>query len=291
MRSTAKPYLPWEIGLLVLTALCVCGFTRDVDAQRIAFLTPDRAELGERIRDGIGEELSSKYKVLDQSLVETAYSSVLPEDPFNLSQTDAQNIGARVGCDFLVVLRAAIEQRSTARSNDYYKGFIPVYVVSTRTGRLEFWRLIIFNAASPAHLEEETKRLMKVVATDVHDVIVRVSKGQPTEPSRPAVEEVPDSDSPLAKNFKPPIPYRRIKPEYTPEAAAFNITATVEILVDIAADGRVTRTEIVRYAGFDLDQSVEKAVRRMQWRAAERDGKFIPMRVLLRYNFKKIDKE
>ena len=40
-----------------------------------------------------------------------------------------------------------------------------------------------------------------------------------------------------------------------------------------------------------LEESVEKAVRAMNWRPAMRNGSALPMRVLLRYNFTKVEKE
>ena len=103
------------------------------------------------------------------------------------------------------------------------------------------------------------------------------------------IAEPPLPGTPDAKGFIAPIPYRRIKPEYSETAYLNNVTATVEILVDLDAAGSVTRTEIVRWAGFGLDESVQKAVRTMNWRPAERDKRTLPMRVLLRYNFKKAE--
>ena len=105
------------------------------------------------------------------------------------------------------------------------------------------------------------------------------------------MEELPDDNSPAAKNFRAPIPYRRIKPEYTTDAYLYDIKATVDIMVDLGHNGSILRTEIVRWAGYGLDESVEKAVRSMKWRPAERNGKPLPMRFLLRYNFKKFGKE
>jgi hypothetical protein len=69
------------------------------------------------------------------------------------------------------------------------------------------------------------------------------------------------------------------------------VAATVDIEVDLDAAGQVLRTEIVRWAGFGLDEAVTTAVRAMNWRQAERSGKPLPIRFLLRYNFRKVDKE
>ena len=68
----------------------------------------------------------------------------------------------------------------------------------------------------------------------------------------------------------------------------YKIAATVDVLVDISKKGEILNTEIVRWAGYGLDESVEKTVREMNWRAADRNGKSLVMRVLLRYNFKDI---
>jgi hypothetical protein len=105
------------------------------------------------------------------------------------------------------------------------------------------------------------------------------------------MEEPPDPASASVRNFRAPIPYRRIKPEYTVEAALYDIVATVDIVVDTDAAGKILRTEIVRWAGYGLDESVDKAVRSMNWRPAERNGRSIAMRFLLRYNFRKLEKE
>ena len=67
--------------------------------------------------------------------------------------------------------------------------------------------------------------------------------------------------------------------------------ANDRIEADIGPDGKILATRIARWAGFGLEESVEKAVREMNWRPAMRKGTALPMRVLLRYNFTKKDKE
>ncbi|MEO8042966.1 MAG: energy transducer TonB, partial [Acidobacteriota bacterium] len=84
---------------------------------------------------------------------------------------------------------------------------------------------------------------------------------------------------------------RRIKPDYTTTAFLYDVRATIDVEADVDSDGRILSTRIVRWAGFGLEDSVEKAIRSMNWRPAMRGGKPLPMRVLLRYNFTKVDKE
>ncbi|HMJ25885.1 MAG TPA: energy transducer TonB, partial [Pyrinomonadaceae bacterium] len=79
----------------------------------------------------------------------------------------------------------------------------------------------------------------------------------------------------------------RVKPPYPDTAARAEVEATVDVLVDIDARGEVGRVEIARWAGYGLDQSVTDTVTQMHFFPAMRDGVAIPMRVLLRYNFRK----
>jgi len=78
-----------------------------------------------------------------------------------------------------------------------------------------------------------------------------------------------------------------LKPPYPETAARAEVEATVDVLVDIDARGEVGRVEIARWAGYGLDQAVIDTVRQLHFFPAIRDGTAIPMRVLLRYNFRK----
>jgi TonB family protein len=74
-------------------------------------------------------------------------------------------------------------------------------------------------------------------------------------------------------------------------ASLYFVEATVDIEIEVDETGKLLKTEIVRWAGFGLDESVTDAIRKMNWRPASRNGKTLPLRVLLRYNFKKLEKE
>jgi hypothetical protein len=260
-------------------------------AQRIAIVTPDNAVQSKAFAARLGEHLEDKVNLLDGDLSLAAYQSVTPTTPFNLTLAESKLIGSAIGCDFFILLRSATQRRSAFRRDEYYEAYAHVYVVSARTARLVFWKNQKFEAAKP---HSAAKLLDDSVDELAKELVLKIKTTQNDERNAPptaSVEEVPDADSPLAKDFKAPIPYRRMKPEYTTEAALYSVTATVEILVDTDANGAITRSEIVRWAGFGLEESVEKAVRAMNWRPAMRGGKAVPMRFLLRYNFKKIEKE
>ena len=207
-----------------------------------------------------------------------------------MTTEESKRIGSAIGCDFLVLSRSATIRRSAFRRPEYYESSAAIFVVSSRTGRLVFWRLVRFEAAKPAEAErilfDSSGPLASEVASRLRSVMNDELAETPSD-----IEEVPDDNSPAAKNFRAPIPYRRIKPEYTADANLFDIKATIDIVVELDANGSILRAEIVRWAGYGLDESVTETVRKMNWRPAERNGKPLPMRFLLRYNFKKIEKE
>jgi TonB family protein len=76
-------------------------------------------------------------------------------------------------------------------------------------------------------------------------------------------------------------------PEYPETAATAEAEATVDVLVELDEKGEVNRVEIARWAGFGLDEATIETVRQLHFFPAMRNGTPIPLRVLLRYNFRK----
>ncbi|MBP7474160.1 MAG: TonB family protein [Pyrinomonadaceae bacterium] len=259
-----------------------------MSGQRVAIITPDKAESSKAFTGSLVER--SSLRVLDPDLSESAFRSVSISNPFNLTRDEAKLIGAAIGCDYFLVTRSATQRRSSFQRKEYYESFAAIHVFSSRSGRMVLWRLPRFEAAKPEAAAKALDIAIQSIATEVDAAILKANKTEIDEPPLPALEEPPDPASPLAKGFRAPIPFRRIKPEYTEIAALFDVTATVEITVDLDAAGTILRTEITRSAGYGLDEAVEKAVRTMNWLSASRDGKPLAMRFLLRYNFKKADK-
>jgi TonB family protein len=101
----------------------------------------------------------------------------------------------------------------------------------------------------------------------------------------------PEPGSPAALGFRSPVPYRRIKPEYTSDAALYDVRGSVDIEIDLSSEGHIEATRIKKWAGYGLDEAAERAVRTMNWRPAERGGKPIALRFVMRFNFKRVEKE
>jgi TonB family protein len=280
--------LKFQISNIGLFAFLFLNFVSATAAQRLAILTPDKAESSRLFADSLTEKTS--LRVLDSDLSEAAFRSVSISNPFNLTRDEAKQIGAAIGCDYFIVTRSATQRRSSFQRKEYYEAFAAMHVFSARSGRMVLWQLPRFEAAKADAAAKALDISIQSIATEIDVAIRKANKTEIDEPQLPAMEEPPDAASPLAKGFRAPIPFRRIKPEYTEIAALFDVAATVEITVDLDAAGTILRTEITRSAGFGLDEAVEKAVRTMNWLSASRDGKPLAMRFLLRYNFKKVDK-
>ncbi len=239
--------------------------------------------------EAFADEADKKLTMLDRSLSESAFNASKHAEEFNLTTEESRYAASAIGCEFLVLIRTETQRRTSTESPEYYEAHAAVFVVSSRTGRLIFQS--IQKAESPTAVGAETK-LAAAAVSAVSEVTAKIKASRTPETLKQIatnIEELPAENSPASKNFRAPIPYRRIKPEYTQTAYLYGVTATVEIVVDLDASGGITRTEIFRWAGYGLDESVEKAVRAMNWRPAERNGKPLPIRVLLRYNFKKTD--
>jgi len=109
-----------------------------------------------------------------------------------------------------------------------------------------------------------------------------------TASAEAVIEEAPEDEKAAeVQGIRTPRPYRRLRPEYPQTAARADAEATVDVVVDVAADGEVGDVQIVRWAGFGLDESTIATVRQLHFFPAMKNGTPIPMRVLLRYNFRK----
>ncbi len=258
-------------------------FPTGILSQKLALISPEENKLT--------AQLAEKINSIDSDLASNAANALAYENLYNLTTEEAKNLGKAIGCDFFIILKSENVRRTSLVKSDYFEAYAAIYIVSSRTGRLVFWTLKSFESESA---EKADKQLIDSIAS-LKDIILyqtQVAKiSELDESPSNELEELPAEDSPDAKNFKSPLPYKRLRPNYTRIADFYSITATVEATVDLDEKGKITRIEITRWAGYELDESVKKVISEMQWRPASRNGKTLPIRVLLRYNFKKIEKD
>jgi TonB family protein len=130
------------------------------------------------------------------------------------------------------------------------------------------------------------RRLLAVIRKAQDDE--RAQRAIPTATAAALIEDAPeDEKAPEIHGIRLPRPYRRVRPEYPASAARAEAEATVDVVADVGADGEVGELQIVRWAGFGLDETTIATVRQLHFFPAMKNGTPIPMRVLLRYNFRK----
>jgi TonB family protein len=234
--------------------------------------------------------------ILDRDQVRAAAHGAGYAGSISLSLSEARDLGAALGCDFFVLGDAQTLRRSPSTGPVYFESYASVFLVSARTGRLIRWERPNFRAATPAAAEQA---LFLQLSTDNSSppYVISIHRAQDDERGErelttaeqvPVIEAAPDDDkSAEAEGLRLPRPYRRLVPPYPDSAAVAEAEATVDVLVDLDAEGEVTRVEVERWAGFGLDEATIDTVRRLHFFPAKRDGVAIPIRVLLRYNFRK----
>ena len=269
-------------AISVLALLLAACMNASAASQRIAVLTPDGSPSSIRYARGLERSLDAKFRVVDPDLAAAAYASLRIENPFNQTIETARNVGTVIGCDHFLLVKADVARRSSSARPMYFEASAILFLVNARSGRLEKFLL----AAKQSETAAEAER---VLAGDSEamgaSVALLLAEEQP--PNDTAYEKF----DPESKTMRPAMPYRRIKPEYTDTAFLHDIKATVDAEVSVDEKGDVQKIDIVRWAGFGLDEAVIDAVKKMNWRPGERGGKPLPMRILLRYNFTKIEKD
>lgn len=234
--------------------------------------------------------------VLDREQVRAAARGAGYAGSINLSLSEARDLGAALGCDFFITGDAQTLRRSPSTGAVYFDSYASIFVVSARTGRLVRWARPNFQGPTAGVAEQA---LLAELSTGDPDppYVISIRRAQESERSErelaidahvPVIEEAPDDDKIAeAEGLRLPHPYRRFVPVYPDTAARAEAEATVDVLVDLDAGGEVTHVEVARWAGFGLDQATLDTVHRLHFFPAMRNGVAVPIRVLLRYNFRK----
>ena len=238
------------------------------------------------------------FVVADADLTRSAAMGTGYAGSLNLTLDEARDLGAALATDFYLLGDAQVLRRSSFEKPVYYEAYCSVFLVSSRTGRLLVWQRPSFNSdeASSAH-----ELLLQNLADLSQTLIVAMRRASEDErverlliPKSPVplIEEAPDDEKAAeAQGLRLPRPFRRLRPEYPKSAALAEAEATVDVAVEIGADGEVGEVHVVRWAGFGLDQTTVATVKQMHFFPAMKNGTAMPMRVLLRYNFRKPPKE
>ncbi len=291
--------------LCVLCANEASAFTVARQTSRrinVAVLDFGDTETGARASEALHAALAadSKLLLMDRSLVRTAARGVGYTNSLNMTLAEARDLGAAIGCDFFITGDAQTLRRSPSTKTDYFEAYASIFVVSAATGKLLMWNRTHFEAAVPAEAEKQlltelnrrasdyTRSLEQSLDEEIKSRAQKSTVQASTIATRAVVyEEAPTGDSSAAKNFRAPQPYQRLRPPYPLTAAQAEAEATVDASVDVDANGEVANVSIVRWAGFGLDDATINTIRQLHFRPAMRDGIPVPVRILLRYNFRR----
>ena len=234
--------------------------------------------------------------VADADMSRAAARGIGYTGSLNLPVNEARDLGAALATEFYFVGDAQTVRRSSFEKPVYYEAYCSIFLVSTRTGQLLFWERPTFENAEATRAELQlsqylsddslTQRLIGVIKKSHEDE--RIQRSVMTAAPEALIEEAPEDEKAAeVQGIRPPRPYRRLRPEYPQTAARADAEATVDVAVDVGADGEVSEVQIVRWAGFGLDEVTVATVRQLHFFPAMKNGAPIPMRVLLRYNFRK----
>lgn len=302
----SSPNFPAALYLVILASLFL---NLQVKAQAqsagravtLAVLDFGDSTLGRVSAEKLGANLKHETDivVLDHDQTQAAARGAGYTNSMNLTLSEARDLGAALGCDFFILGDAQTLRRSPSTGPLYFESYASIFVVSSRTGRLVDWDRQDFRA--PTAVAAEQSLSAELSAFDIRNrSAVSIRRAQADErreraftsnegdQQTPVIKVAPDDDKRAeAEGIRLPRPYRHLLPAYPETASRAETEATVDVLVDLDAGGEVMRVSVARWAGFGLDEATIDTVRKLHFFPAMRNGVAIPIRVLLRYNFRK----
>jgi TonB family protein len=266
---------------------------------RVAVLDFGATQEGRRTAERLSSSLAAdeRLSIMDRDESRAASNGAGYSGSLNMTLEEARNLGAVIDCDFFLTGAAQTLRRSPSVGPIYYEAYVSIFIISARTGRLILWERPSFASATPAEAEKRLlaeldgaalrQRYGTAIRSAQEDE--RNARAIALSHDAPVIEDAPAEAE--AHGLRLPQPYRRLRPPYPEEAARIEAEATVDVEVEIGSDGEVLRVDVVRWAGMGLDEATMQTVRQLHFRPAMRGGTPVPMRVLLRYNFRKPPKQ
>ncbi|HEU4837544.1 MAG TPA: energy transducer TonB [Pyrinomonadaceae bacterium] len=239
---------------------------------------------------------TGEVTVADPDLSRAAAKGIGYTGSLNLTVNEARDLGAALATEFYILGDAQTLRRSSFESPVYYESYCSIFLVSARTGRLLLWERPSFENPGATNAEAKLSQYLSddALSRRLLDIIKktrdeeRIQRTVLTASAEAIIEEAPEDEKAAeVQGIRTPRPYRRLRPEYPQSAARADAEATVDVVVDVSADGEVSDVQIVRWAGFGLDEATIATVRQLHFFPAMKNGTPIPMRVMLRYNFRK----
>jgi TonB family protein len=287
-----------SVNFLLVTLLLLLPVNSHAQTSKVSVLDFGSQPIAQQVADIIRSRLraSGVVQVAEADLSRSAAKGIGYTGSLNLTVSEARDLGAALATEFYIIGDAQTLRRSSFERPIYFESYCSIFLVSTRTGNLLFWDRPSFENNEATRAEALLSQHLKG-DTFTNRVIAVIRKAQEEERIQRTVlntsvdaviEEAPDDEKAAAdQGLRLPRPFRRLRPGYPDTAARAEAEAIVDVAVDIGADGEVGEVQIVRWAGFGLDESTVATVRQLHFFPAMKNSTPIPMRVLLRYNFRK----
>lgn len=294
--------MPRRLSFTFAAALLLCCVLESharaatPEATRVAVLDFGASATAQHAADALADTLrsNSSLSVINRAQSRAAARGTGYTGSLNLSLEAARDLGAAMGCDFFIAGASETLRRTPGGARtDYFESYASLFLVSSATGKLVLWRRLSAENATAVAAEIDLVKQLRARAASYAEEIVKARESErearhvAVERDTPVVEDAPEDGSATAKSFRVPLPYLRLHPAYTNDAARDAVEATVDALVELDERGEVANVEIARWAGYGLDESVTATIRQMHFRPALQAGVPVATRVLLRYNFRK----
>ncbi len=272
-------------GWVVIVILCL--FSGAVSAQpRVAILDFNgEVETSQQLRK-LAE--TDEVALVNEQQLSLAVKGAGYDGNLNLKVEDARALGLSIGCDYYLIGTAKVQRRLLSEQAFYFDVMVAVFVVETQTGKLIKFLFEKTRTEKEIAAHERLKELTKTIWRQSVDALK--STAIPKDANQ--VAEVYDLDSAEAVKLqiKPPQFFRRLKPTYTATADFMGIAATVEVKVIFQSDGQVGAIEVIRWAGFGLDDSALATVKQLRFEPAKLQNKPVNVSAIVQYNFRQEEK-
>ncbi len=231
---------------------------------------------------------SDAVSLVDEQQLNLAIKGAGYNGSLNLKVEEARALGLSMGCDYYLIGTAKVQRRLLSEREFYFDVLIAAFVVETRTGRLIKFLFEQARTEKEKAARERLKELTKTIWRQSSDAL----KSSAISNDIDKVIEVYDLDSAEAVRLqiKPPQFFRRLKPTYTASADLMGIAATVDLKVTFQSNGVIGAIEIIRWAGFGLDDSALATVKQLRFEPAKLQNKSVSISAVVQYNFRQEEK-
>jgi TonB family protein len=281
------------VAILVISALTATSHGAVAHPSRLAVIDlagDEGGAIAAKLRGMALIESSRPLELVDEQQVVSAVRGSGYQGSLNLSLREARDLGMSIGCEYYIVGKAVVGRRvgpigtEAGSGASYYSGVIGLFLVEARSGLLAAFAFQQVDGKSEDQARQRLLSSLNAPWGQLRAGFLARTDNKPTLDDGAIIDL--DDPSTSMKGLTQPVFYERLKPLYTSEAQLAGITATVEVRAVFRAGGQVTDVEIVRWAGFGLDDSARQTAARLRFKPAQRNGQPISVRALVRYNFK-----